>query len=147
MNLPALKALINSDSVLSAMPTTPDAAYSIAEALNAPSGTRIASRMVTARLVLAERAAAGAAVLTKLEQIAQQSDAVRWAMRLVSGGGGIDVGHEVTRSLFAQLVQQSALTQSEADTILSMAQVSSSRAMDALGEPVTWGHVLDARSL
>jgi len=44
-------------------------------------------------------------------------------------------------------VQQSALTQSEADSILSMAIVPSSRAFDALSASVTWSNVMDARRL
>lgn len=148
MDLLALRSVIDADPNLSARPNTPDEAFAIAEVLNTPAGTRIASRFVTARAVLAERGAVGAGILTKLEGLAPQVDAVKWAMRFVAtDGNGIDIGHPVTRSLFAQLVQTAAITQEEADTILSMAQFSSSRALDVLGEPVTWGQVLDARSL
>lgn len=148
MELATLRALIDSDPDLAALDNTPDNAYAIADVLNQPAGVRITSRFVTARAVLAERGAAGAAVLTKLEIIGASVDVVRWAMRFVATlGEGIDMGHPMTRGMFAQLVAQGALSQGEADTLLSMAEAPSSRALDALGEAVTWQHVCDARSV
>ena len=51
MDLQALRDLIAADPDLGSRANTPDEAFAIAEVLNTPAGTRIASRFVTARAV------------------------------------------------------------------------------------------------
>lgn len=148
MDLEALRALIDADPELAAAENTPDNASAIAAKLNALTETRVASRFVTARTVLAELGPAGADILDKLEALSSTVSPVKWAMRFVAGEGvGIDVGHPVTIGLFDALAEAHAITHVDAAALKSLAVVPSSRAMNALGEPVTWGQVLDARNL
>jgi hypothetical protein len=82
--------------------------------------TKITSRFVTARAVLAE-CENGATILDKLEAASAQISAVKWAMKFLQQEGGIDVAHPRTLGMIDQLEAGGVLTQTEADELKGMA--------------------------
>ena len=86
--------------------------------LNAKTRTRIVSRFVTARTILAE-CADGPTILDKLEAAGTQVSAVKWAMRFLQQEGGIDVGHPATLGMVEQL-RGTVLTSGEADQLAAL---------------------------
>lgn len=98
----------------------------LVEMLNRQQYTKIKSRFVTARTVLAE-VPGGAEVLDKLEAAGATNSAVKWAMRFMLSDG-IDVGFPVTQQLLDGLVAGGVLTQSESDSLKNLALQPASRA-------------------
>lgn len=158
--LALLRAHIDSTPALASQPQTPDGAYAIAEALNAPGGTAPRERFVTARTVLAEVGPTGAAALDKLDAFADEPapadpvlasihSSARWAMQFVTSDG-IDVGHPTTRSLLDAMAAAAVITQGEADAIKALALATQTEA-EALLAPwrgsVAYQDVEAARSL
>ena len=109
----------------------PDCPGLVVDLLNARTQPAPQSRMVTARGILADLPE-GAQILDKLEAIGAAVPEVRWAMKFMVGGEGIDVGHPRTRALINALAQQGALTRGEADDLLDLAVQPCSRA-DVIG--------------
>lgn len=105
----------------------------IEAAMNAKTRSRIISRFVTARTILAE-CADGATILDKLEAAGTQVSAVKWAMRFLQQEGGIDVGHPATLAMVDQLVAAGVLTQVEGDSLKALAVQMCSRA-EEIGIP------------
>jgi hypothetical protein len=105
----------------------PDNPGMLAVMLNAPDYSMVKMRFVTARAVLAEHGAAGAAVLDKLDAAGANDSSVRWAMKFVTADPGIDIGHATTRTLLNGLVP-TVMSQQEADILLNMAIQPASRA-------------------
>jgi hypothetical protein len=95
-------------------------------ALNAKTRSRVVSRFITARTILAE-CADGATILDKLEAAAAQISAVKWAMRFLQQEGGVDVGHPATLSMIAQLTGP-VLTAAEGSALATLAMQECSRA-------------------
>lgn len=106
---------------------TQDAPGILVDMLNTPVFTMIKSRFVTARGVLAEHGAQGAAILDKLDAASSSNSAIKWAMIFASQDSGIDIGHQNTRALLDAIVP-AVLTQAEADLIKNMAIQPASRA-------------------
>lgn len=77
-------------------------------------------RFVTARTVLAECGANGAALLDKLDAAGSTNSAVKWAMVFLRQDSGLDVGHPATQYLLQTLVPD-VLTQAEADQLKALA--------------------------
>lgn len=130
--LALLRAHIDATPALASQPRTPDGAFAIAEALNAPGGTAPRERFVSARTVLAEVGPAGAVILDKLQAFtdgpkpgnpAVQSAhaAARWTIRYVMSADGIDVGHPRTREMLDAMASAGIVTQAEADSIKALA--------------------------
>jgi hypothetical protein len=111
----------------------PDCPGVVCDMLNLPVRAMPQERFVTVRTVLAE-CAGGAQILDKLEGLASMVPEVKWAMRLLDSGTGIDVGFAGTRTLLDALAAQGALTQGEADALKNLAIQPCSRAHE-LGLP------------
>lgn len=105
----------------------------IEAALNAKTRSRIISRFVTARTILAE-CADGATILDKLEAAGAQVSAVKWAMRFLQQEGGIDVGHPATLAMVDQLVGAGVLTAAEGAALKNLSVELCSRA-EEIGIP------------
>lgn len=115
----------------------------IEAAMNAKNRTRIVSRFVTARTILAE-CADGATILDKLEAAGTQISAVKWAMRFLQQEGGIDVGHPATLGMVDQLVTGGVLTATEGTALKTLAVQSCSRA-EELGVSAIGADIRNAR--
>lgn len=115
----------------------------IEAAMNTKNRTRIVSRFVTARTILAE-CADGATILDKLEAAGAQVSAVKWAMRFLQQEGGIDVGHPATLSMVDQLVAGGVLTQVEGDSLKALSVQVCSRA-EELGISAIGADIRNAR--
>lgn len=101
----------------------------MAAILNDQRFTRVASRFVTARTILAELGAVqGATVLDKLEAAAAVSSPVKWMMRFLQTDGGVDIGHPQTSAAIDGLVAGEILTASEGAALQALAVVPASRA-------------------
>jgi len=99
----------------------------IADALNAAGRTKLVSRQVSARTVLAELpisgAVTGAGVLDKLEAAGASIPAVKWAVRFLQLETGLDVGHPNTQAMLTVLASANVLTTAEADALKALAFV------------------------
>lgn len=80
------------------------------------------TRFVTARTVLAECGASGAALLDKLDSAGGTNSAVKWAMVFLRQDSGLDVGHPATQYLLSALVP-GTLTQVEAGQLKALAML------------------------
>ena len=113
----------------------PDSPGSIAEILNAPgTDTHIASRMISARTIMAELGASAFSVLDKLTNAAQVSTAVKWAMVFLSQDTGLDVGSTACQYMIRQLVAGGVLAEAEGAALANMAMAPCSRA-EKIGVP------------
>ena len=119
----------------------------IANTLNEPRGSvMLRERLVSARGVLADYpggAAAGAAVLDKLEAAAASVPAVKWVMSFLRSDG-IDIGSPATQAMLDQLAQGGLITQDEANNLKSLGFGPASRAM-TLGATIS--HIDVAKAL
>ena len=112
--------------------------------LNAKTRSRIVSRFITARTILAE-CADGATILDKLEAAASVSSPVKWAMRFLTQEGGLDVGHPNTLAMIGQLVAGGVLTQAEGDSLKVLPVQVCSRA-EELGVSAIGADIRNARA-
>lgn len=79
------------------------------------------STYVDARSIMAQMGARkGATFLSKLEAIAPQEPAVRWALKFLEGLG-IDIANPETRGMVLELREASVITADEASAVLAMA--------------------------
>ncbi len=79
--------------------------------------------MVNARQLMAQLgAAAGAALLDKLEAAAGSNSAIKWAMKFLIQAEGIDVAHPATRMMLNQLAASGTITTAERDAVKALAQ-------------------------
>lgn len=101
--------------------------HAIADALNAAGRTKLVSRQVSARTVLAELpisgAVTGAGVLDKLEAAGASIPAVKWAVRFLQLETGLDVGHPNTQAMLDTLAGASVLTAPEANALKALAHM------------------------
>lgn len=104
----------------------------IEAAMNAKTRTRIISRFVTARTILAE-CADGPTILDKLEVAGTQISAVKWAFKFLLTDGGLDVGHASTLAMIEQL-RGTVLTADEASQLAALPVQMCSRA-EEIGIP------------
>lgn len=116
----------------------------IEAALNSKTRSRIISRFVTARTILAE-CADGAAILDKLEAAGATVSAVKWAMRFLQQEGGIDVGHPATLAMVDQLVGAGVLTATEGAALKELSVQVCSRA-EELGLSAQDSDIRNARA-
>jgi len=87
----------------------------------------------------------GAGILEKLEAAAASSPPIKWAMKDIDGGDGINVGHAETRAMLGSLVG-TVLAQSEVDAVKALGEKVVSRAeKEGLGR-VRHGDVISARA-
>lgn len=114
----------------------------IAAVLNEPRFVMVKSRRIFASTILAELGAvAGAVVLDKLESVSSTSPPVKWALQILMGPTGLDIGHTETRSQVTALRDAGVFTDSEAAVLLNMATVPASRAEIVGLGTVTYGDV------
>ncbi len=112
----------------------------IADLLNSPNELAPASRMISARAVLAEYPDGpiqAAVVLDKLESAAVTVPALRWIMTFLKADSGIDIGHKATRDMLDQLSIGGVITADEATKLKSLALKMTSRAELVVGTVVS----------
>ena len=128
MNLAALHTELTTDPLaLGYAKFLPGDPVHAAALLNDPRFTKIKTRFVTARTVLAE-VAGGAALLDKLQSIGATQSAVKYAMTFLNQEGGIDIGNAATQGMVDQLVAGAALTAAEGTALKNLALQPASRA-------------------
>jgi hypothetical protein len=128
MNYAALKAEIETDPTGKGYAAhLPNGVGEIGKLLNAQTEQTTASRMVTARAILAE-CQNGAQILDKLEAAAASNSAVKWAVKFLGQDAGVDVGHPATRAMIDQLVTATALSTVDGNQLKAMAAHTASRA-------------------
>ena len=111
----------------------------LAQLLNAPSTTLAKTRMVTARGIMASYGlgpVAGAALLDKLEALAANVPALKWALKFLQTEAGIDIGEPATQLMLTSLIGIGGITQAEVDGIKAMALQPASRAEVLFGAGV-----------
>lgn len=115
-------------------PFISDAPGRITELLNEPARASMpATRLVSARTVLAETGALGALALSAMEAFDEAGPGegptlearglhavVHWAMRFVTSNDGIDVGHPTTHQMLDALVLAGVIEQPMADALRGM---------------------------
>lgn len=116
-----------------------------ADLLNAKTMLDVQSRFITARTILAE-IADGAALLDKLEALATQVSAVKWAMKFLTSEGGLDIGHANTQGQIAALVAGGALTAAEGKALQDLA-LQPVPYSSTVGGTITYHDVAAARNL
>ena len=100
-----------------------------ATALNVADQTVTFENHVTGRDLMAEVGAVlGAGILEKLEAAAASSPPIKWAMKDIDGGDGINVGHAETRAMLDSLVG-TVLAQAEVDAVKALGEKVVSRAL------------------
>ena len=123
----------------------PDSPGSIAVLLNAPgTDTRIASRMISARTIMAELGASAFSVLDKLTAAAPSVSAIKWAMVFLSQDTGLDVGSPTCQGMITSLIGAGVLTQTEGNLLAAMALLPCSRAEKLNLPHVTIEHIIEA---
>jgi hypothetical protein len=132
--LSALAAEIRDDPLgLGYAALLPDSPGRVVDLINAPTQAMLKSRYVTARTILAE-CDDGAAILDKLQTIAQNVSAVKWMMVFLQQDSGMDAGHPRTVANLDQLVTSGLLSAAYAGQIKAMVRQPASRA-EVLGLP------------
>ena len=132
VNLTQLKTELQTDQAgLGYAPHIPHAPGALADLLNAQSTTLAKSRMITARGIMASYGigpSAGAAFLDKLEALAANVPAIKWAMKFLQAESGIDVGEPATQLMLTSLIGVGGITAADIDGIKAMALQPASRA-------------------
>lgn len=112
-------------------PYLPDSPGRVVEMLNEPRFSMPKTTMVTARGVMASFGLgpiAGAAFLDKLEALAANVPAIKWAMKFLQAESGIDVGEPATQLMLTSLIGVGGITAADIDGIKAMALQPASRA-------------------
>lgn len=112
----------------------PDNPGQVCELLNSRTESMVKPRFVTGRTILAECGEHGGAILDALEAVATANSSVKWAVIFLKQDGGIDVGHDATQEMIAQLVNGGALTAAQGNALSALAVQPASRA-ETLGLP------------
>jgi len=100
-----------------------------ATALNVADLTVTFENHINAKGLMAELGGViGATILDKLETVAVNSPPVKWVMKSIDGGDGVDVGHAETRAMLDSLV--GVLTQAEVDAVKALGEKTVSRSED-----------------
>lgn len=123
----------------------------VAESLNALTTTKVKTKQVTARALLAELDPAVAATfLETLEAVSLSQSpvapVVKWGLKFITSEPGIDIGHPHTIALIDALVAAQVLSGQIADAVKGLASQPASRAEVLLGDGVvvTFADVLAA---
>lgn len=132
VNLAQLKTELQTDPAgLGYAPHIPHAPGALADLLNAQSTTLAKSRMITARGIMASYGlgpSAGAAFLDKLDALAANVPAIKWALKFLQTEAGIDIGEPATQLMLTSLIGVGGITAAEIDGIKAMALQPASRA-------------------
>lgn len=132
VNLTQLKAELQADPAgRGYMAHVPHAPGALADLLNAPTATLAKTRMVTARGIMASYGlgpAGGAAFLDKLEALAANVPAIKWALKFLQTEAGIDIGEPATQLMLTSLIGVGGITADEVNCVKSMALQPASRA-------------------
>lgn len=109
----------------------PHAPGALADMLNAPTASMAKPRMITARGIMASYGlgpSGGAAFLDKLEALAANVPAIKWALKFLQTEAGIDIGESATQVMLTSLIGIGGITQAEVDGVKAMALQPASRA-------------------
>ena len=132
VNLAQLKTELQTDPAgLGYAPHIPHAPGALADLLNAQSTTLAKSRMITARGIMASYGlgpSAGAAFLDKLEALAANVPAIKWALKFLQTEAGIDIGEPATQLMLTSLIGVGGITADEVNGVKAMALQPASRA-------------------
>lgn len=110
----------------------------IAAILNEPVGDRYVDMQVNARMLMSKLGAVqAAAILDKLEAAGASVPAVKWAMRFIDSPDGINLGDPQTLGMLDVLLQNAVLTAQEVEALKALVRGPSSRAIVAVGQPVS----------
>ena len=137
VNLAQLKTELQTDPTgRGYAPHIPHAPGTLAALLNVQSATMAKTLMITARGIMASYGlgpTAGAAFLDKLDALAANVPAIKWAMKFLQTEAGIDVGEPATQLMLTSLIGVGGITQAEVDGVKAMALQPASRAEVLLG--------------
>ena len=132
VNLAQLKTELQTDPAgLGYAPHIPHAPGALADLLNAQSTTLAKSRMITARGIMASYGlgpSAGAAFLDKLDALAANVPAIKWALKFLQTEAGIDIGEPATQLMLTSLIGVGGITADEVNGVKAMALQPASRA-------------------
>lgn len=132
VNLAQLKTELQTDPAgLGYAPHIPHAPGMLAVLLNAKASTMAKSRMITARGIMASYGlgpSAGAAFLDKMESLAANVPAIKWALKFLQTEAGIDIGEPATQLMLTSLIGVGGITADEVNGVKSMALQPASRA-------------------
>lgn len=132
VNLAQLKTELQTDPAgLGYAPHIPHAPGALADLLNAQSTTLAKSRMITARGIMASYGlgpSGGAAFLDKLEALAANVPAIKWALKFLQTEAGIDIGEPATQLMLTSLIGVGGITADEVNGVKAMALQPASRA-------------------
>lgn len=132
VNLAQLKTELQTDPAgLGYAPHIPHAPGALADLLNAQSTTLAKSRMITARGIMASYGlgpSAGAAFLDKLDALAANVPAIKWALKFLQTEAGIDIGEPATQLMLTSLIGVGGITAAEVNGVKAMALQPASRA-------------------
>lgn len=132
VNLAQLKTELQTDPAgLGYAPHIPHAPGMLAVLLNAKASTMAKSRMITARGIMASYGlgpSAGAAFLDKMESLAANVPAIKWALKFLQTEAGIDIGEPATQLMLTSLIGVGGITADEVNGVKAMALQPASRA-------------------
>lgn len=132
MDLAALKSEVQNDPAgIGYAAHIPDAPGLVVEQLNArvfnmPKPTFVSARGIMASFGLGPTA--GAAFLDKLDALAANVPAIKWAIKFLQAEAGLDVGEPATQLMLTSLIGVGGITQAEVDGVKAMALQPASRA-------------------
>lgn len=132
VNLTQLKAELQADPAgRGYMAHVPHAPGALADLLNAPTASMAKPRMITARGIMASYGlgpSAGAAFLDKMEALAANVPAIKWALKFLQTEAGIDIGEPATQLMLTSLIGVGGITADEVNGVKAMAMQPASRA-------------------
>lgn len=132
VNLTQLKAELQADPAgRGYMAHVPHAPGALADLLNAPTASMAKPRMITARGIMASYGlgpSAGAAFLDKMEALAANVPAIKWALKFLQTEAGIDIGEPATQLMLTSLIGVGGITADEVNGVKAMALQPASRA-------------------
>ena len=132
VNLAQLKTELQTDPAgLGYAPHIPHAPGMLAVLLNAKASTMAKSRMITARGIMASYGlgpSAGAAFLDKMESLAANVPAIKWALKFLQTEAGIDIGEPATQLMLTSLIGVGGITADEVNGVKALALQPASRA-------------------
>lgn len=123
----------------------PDKPGRVADLLNALTESKIKSRMITSRTILAEcDLTIGTSALEKLAAASVGNETIKIAVHWLSQESGIDIGHPNTSIMLDAHVSAGILTLEESDALKALALQPASRA-EVLGLPYVTEEMLRNR--